>query len=111
MPIEEISLRPELSSPARFRIQGGSPERDGVGGVGVVVAGRHFSFLSAGDNSEISKKIPAVGVCLSPGVRINQDRMTFDGLIIVFNTNIYDIMEKIKITNVTQFSSGGALVQ
>ena len=29
LPIEEISLRPELSSPARFRIQGGSPERDG----------------------------------------------------------------------------------
>ena len=29
MPIEEISLRPELSSPARFRIQEGYPERDG----------------------------------------------------------------------------------
>ena len=29
LPIEEISLRPELSSPARFRIQGGYPERDG----------------------------------------------------------------------------------
>ena len=29
MPIEEISLRPELSSPARFRIQGGYPEHDG----------------------------------------------------------------------------------
>ena len=28
MPIEEISLRPELSSPPIFRIQGGSPERD-----------------------------------------------------------------------------------
>ena len=28
LPIEEISLRPELSSPARFRIQGGYPERD-----------------------------------------------------------------------------------
>ena len=28
LPIEEISLRPELSSPPRFRIQGGSPERD-----------------------------------------------------------------------------------
>ena len=27
--IEQISLRPELSSPARFRIQGGSPECDG----------------------------------------------------------------------------------
>ena len=26
LPIEEISLRPELSSPPRFRIQGGSPE-------------------------------------------------------------------------------------
>ena len=46
LPIEEISLRPELSSPARFRIQGGYPERDtGVVGVVVVVAGRHFSFL------------------------------------------------------------------
>ena len=32
LPIEEISLRPELSSPARFRIQGGSPERDGGAG-------------------------------------------------------------------------------
>ena len=28
LPNEEISLRPELSSPPRFRIQGGSPERD-----------------------------------------------------------------------------------
>ena len=49
LPIEEISLRPELSSPARFRIQGGSPERDGVVVVVVVVvvgvAGRHFPFL------------------------------------------------------------------
>ena len=27
-PIEEISLRPELSSPSRFRFQGGSPERE-----------------------------------------------------------------------------------
>ena len=46
LPIEEISLRPELSSPPRFRIQGGSPECDG--GVGVVVvgvAGLYFSFL------------------------------------------------------------------
>ena len=34
LPIEEISLRPDLSSPARFRIQGVSPERDtGAGGV------------------------------------------------------------------------------
>ena len=30
-PIEEISLQPELSSPARFRIQGGYPEPDGEG--------------------------------------------------------------------------------
>ena len=29
LPIEEISLRPELSSPTRFRIQGGYPERYG----------------------------------------------------------------------------------
>ena len=29
LPFEEISLRPELSSPPRFRIQGGYPERDG----------------------------------------------------------------------------------
>ena len=29
LPIEEISLRPELSSPACFIIQGGYPERDG----------------------------------------------------------------------------------
>ena len=28
LPIEEISLRPEVSSPPRFRIQGGSPEPD-----------------------------------------------------------------------------------
>ena len=41
---QEDGIRPELSSPPRFRIQGGSPERDGVGGV-VGVAGRHFSFL------------------------------------------------------------------
>ena len=31
LPIEEISLRPELSSPAHFRILGGYPERDGAG--------------------------------------------------------------------------------
>ena len=41
MPFQEISLRLELSSPPRFRIQGGYPERDGVVGV---VAGRHFPF-------------------------------------------------------------------
>ena len=29
LPIEEISLRPELSSPAGFIIQEGSPEYDG----------------------------------------------------------------------------------
>ena len=29
LPIEEISLWPELSSPPRFRFQGGYPERDG----------------------------------------------------------------------------------
>ena len=45
LPIEEISLRPELSSQAHFRIQGGYPERDTGGVVGIVVAGRHFSFL------------------------------------------------------------------
>ena len=28
LPIEEISLRPKLSSPVHFGIQGGSPERD-----------------------------------------------------------------------------------
>ena len=28
LPIEDISLQPELSSPPRFRIQGGYPERD-----------------------------------------------------------------------------------
>ena len=43
MPNEEVSLRPEHSSPPRFRIQGGSPERDTV--AGVVVAGRYFPFL------------------------------------------------------------------
>ena len=42
--IEEISHRPELPSPPRFRIQGGYPERDGVG-VGVGVAGQYFPFL------------------------------------------------------------------
>ena len=35
-----FSLRPELSSPAHFRIQGGYPERDTVG-----VAGQYFPFL------------------------------------------------------------------
>ena len=45
--VAKKSLRPELSSPAHFRIQGGLPERDGgvVGVVGVVVAGRYFPFL------------------------------------------------------------------
>ena len=28
---EEDAIQPELSSPARFRFQGGSPERDGGG--------------------------------------------------------------------------------
>ena len=45
LPIEEISLRPELSSPPRFRIQGGYPKRDGGLGVVGVVAGRHFHFI------------------------------------------------------------------
>ena len=40
--IEEIILQPELSTPPRFRFQGGSPECD-TGGV--VVAGRYFPFL------------------------------------------------------------------
>ena len=31
---KEDALRPELSSPAHFRIQGVSPERDGGGGEG-----------------------------------------------------------------------------
>ena len=31
LPFYYISIRPELSSPSRFRIQGGSPERDGGG--------------------------------------------------------------------------------
>ena len=30
LPIEDISLWPELSSPPRFRIQGGIPDRDKV---------------------------------------------------------------------------------
>ena len=34
LPIEEISLRPELSSSPRFRIQGGYPGCDGGGGGG-----------------------------------------------------------------------------
>ena len=46
MPFKEISLQPELSSPPHFRIQGGSPERDGAGaGAGGVVARLYLSFL------------------------------------------------------------------
>ena len=41
---KEISHRPELSSPHRFRIQGGYPERD-TGEVVVEVAGLYFPFL------------------------------------------------------------------
>ena len=44
LPIEDISLWPELSSPSHFRIQGGSPESD-VGVVVVGVAGLYFSFV------------------------------------------------------------------
>ena len=44
LPIDEISLWPELSSQPRFRIQGGYPERD-TAVAGVVVAGRYFPFL------------------------------------------------------------------
>ena len=43
MPFEEIIIRPELSSPPRFRILGGQLERDAY--IVVVVAGRYFSFL------------------------------------------------------------------
>ena len=44
---KEDTIRPELSSPALFRIQGGSPDRDRAGAAaGVVeVAGQYFSFL------------------------------------------------------------------
>ena len=45
LPIEEISLRPELSCPPRFRFQRGSPERDTGGGGGVVVLGWYLPFL------------------------------------------------------------------
>ena len=44
LPIEEISLQTELSSPPRFRIQGEYPERDIHTYIGVV-AGLYFSFL------------------------------------------------------------------
>ena len=44
LPIEEISLRPELSSPPRFRIQGGYSERD-TGVEGEEVAGLYVPFL------------------------------------------------------------------
>ena len=46
MTIEEISLWPELSSPSRFRIQGGYPDRDGVVVVGVGVVGVGYNALS-----------------------------------------------------------------
>ena len=39
---QEDTIRPELSSPPRFRIQGGQPERDTAA---AGVAGRFFSFL------------------------------------------------------------------
>ena len=47
LPIEEIGLRPELSSPPCFRIQCGYPERDtGAGAGAAVVAGLlYFRFL------------------------------------------------------------------
>ena len=41
----EDAIRPEPSSPAHFRIQGGYPERDRVVVGVVVVAGRPFPFL------------------------------------------------------------------
>ena len=41
-------IRPELSSPAHIRIQGGSPERDGGVGEGVV-ARLYFPFLILDD--------------------------------------------------------------
>ena len=44
------AIRPELSSPAPFRIHGGSPERNRA--VVVVVAGRFFSFLIQDDISK-----------------------------------------------------------
>ena len=47
LPIEEISLRPELVSTPRFRFQGGYPERDtggGGGGAGGEGAGRYLPF-------------------------------------------------------------------
>ena len=46
LPIEEISLRPELSSPANFRIQGGPLSVTCIGAAAAgAVAGRYFSFL------------------------------------------------------------------
>ena len=51
---EEISLRPELSSPAHLTIQGGYPEHDG-GAAAVGVAGRYFPFLI--QDSKVKKKI------------------------------------------------------
>ena len=40
LPFEQISIQPEISSPPRFRIQGGYPERDRER-----VAGLYFPFL------------------------------------------------------------------
>ena len=56
LPIEEISLRPELSSPARFIIPGGSPERDTGVAAGVVVAGHYFSFLIWGGPLSVTQE-------------------------------------------------------
>ena len=44
---KEISLRPELSSQPRIRIQGGSPERDGAGGVVEAGQDSFFQILDA----------------------------------------------------------------
>ena len=44
LPFEEISFQPDLFKPARFRILGGSPERE-IHSKGVLVAGLYFPFL------------------------------------------------------------------
>ena len=69
---QEYGIRPELSSPARFRIQGGYPERDGgrrrrrtkeilVSNIGSVCA---LSFPRTYSNSrELCLKFMTYGVC------------------------------------------------
>ena len=90
LPIQELSLRPELSSPACCRILGGSPERDGVEVV-VGVAGRYVPFLIQ-DIPEISRFISCLKLRLKTFLYLRQNNVRSQNFV---DQLIYDQILKI----------------